>query len=70
MTESIHFEEKVDFDYLVLPSKPSKMGTMEILHVKEEPFEENRCTAFESVNDRKKQYKLKNENLRGYFKVV
>ena len=59
MTESIHFEEKVDFDYLVLPSKPSKMGTMEILDVKEEPFEENRCTAFESVNDRKKQYKLK-----------
>jgi hypothetical protein len=41
MMESIDFEEKVDIDDLVLPSKPSKMGTMEILDVKEEPLEEN-----------------------------
>ena len=31
MMESIDFEEKVDIDDLVLPSKPSKMGKMEIL---------------------------------------
>ena len=59
MMESIDFEEKVDIDDLVISSKPSKMGTMEILDVKEEPLEENKCTAFESVHDRKKQYKLK-----------
>ena len=59
--ESIDFEEKVDIKDLVLPSKPSKMGTMEIFAVKEEPLEENKCTAFESVHDRKKKYKLKIE---------
>ena len=42
MMESIDFEEKVDIDDLVLPSKPSK-----ILDVKEEPFEENRCPNLE-----------------------
>ena len=61
MIESIHFEEKVDIKDLVLPSKPSKMKMIEILDVKEEPLEENKCTAFESVHDRKKQYKLKIE---------
>ena len=52
----------VDIDDLVPPSRPSKMGKMEILYVKEEPFEENRCTGFESVHDKKKQYKLKIED--------
>ena len=52
----------VDIDDLVPPSKPSKMGKMEILDDKEEPFEENRCTGFESVHDKKNQYKLKIED--------
>ena len=51
----------VDIDDLVPPSKPSKMGKMEILDVKEEPFEENRCTGLESVHDKKNQYKIKIE---------
>ena len=62
LMESIDFEEKVDIKDLILPSKPSKMDTLEILDVKEEPLEENKCTAFESVHDRKKQYKLKIED--------
>ena len=62
LMESIDFEEKVDIDDLVLPSKTSTMGIMEILDVKEEPLEENKGTALESVHDRKKQYQLKIED--------
>ena len=62
MCKSIDFEESVDIDDLVPPSKHSKMGKMEIFDVKEEPFEENRCTGLESVHDKKKQYELKIED--------
>ena len=38
--ENTEFEEKVDIDDLVLPSKPTKMAEIEINGVKEEPLEE------------------------------
>ena len=63
MMENIEFEEKVDIDDLVLPSKLMKLPEMEIHAVKKEPFEgsvheEEKCTASESAHGRKKQYKL------------
>jgi hypothetical protein len=64
LMENSDFEEKVDIEDLVLPSKPTKLSEMEILDIKEETFEvyeEEKTTAFESVQVGKKQYKLKIE---------
>ena len=42
MIESIEFEEKVDIDDIVLPSKPMKMAVIEIKDIKQEPIEEQK----------------------------
>ena len=39
--ENVEFEEKVDIEDLVLPSKPMKMADVEINDIKEEPLEAN-----------------------------
>ena len=59
MIESIEFEEKVDIDDLVLPSKPMKMADVEINDIKEEPLEAN--DAFQSDQDEGKEFILKME---------
>ena len=38
MMEDIEFEEKVDIDVLVLPSKPMKSAEIEINNIKQEPL--------------------------------
>ena len=58
MMENTEFEEKVDIDDLVLPSKPTKMAEIEINDVKEEQIEEQHAT-FESDQDIGKKIKLK-----------
>ena len=58
MTENTEFEEKVDIDDLVLPSKPKKMAEIEINDVKEEPLEDQHA-AFESDQDIGIKFKLK-----------
>ena len=58
MMENTEFEEKVDIDDLVLPSKPTKMAEIEINDVKEEQLEEQHAT-FESAQDIGKKFKLK-----------
>ena len=40
MMENIDFEEKVDIDDLVLPSKSMEVGKIEINDIKQEPLEE------------------------------
>ena len=58
MMESTEFEEKVDIDDLVLPSKPTKMAEIEINDVKEEQLKEQHAT-FISDLDMGKKFKLK-----------
>ena len=58
--ENTEFEEKVDIDDLVLPSKQTKMSDIEINGVKKEPLEEQHA-AFESDQDIGKKFKLKME---------
>ena len=56
------FEEKVDIDDLVLPSKPLKLAEIEVNDIKQEPFEdEKQNTAFESDHNEGKKFKLKME---------
>ena len=60
--ENVEFEDKVDLDTLVLPSKPVRLGEIEINDIKQEPIqEENQHTAFESDHDVGKEFKLKME---------
>ena len=61
--EDIEFEEKVDIDDLVLPSKPTKSAEIEINDIKQEPFEaeEEQQAAFESDHDAGKKFKVKME---------
>jgi hypothetical protein len=62
MMENIDFEEKVDIDDLVLPSKPMETAEIEINDIKQEPVEEEQQqAAFESNCDVKKSFKLKME---------
>ena len=62
MMEDIKFEEKVDIDDLVLPSKPIKMAKIEIDDIKQEPLEEeNQHAVFESDPDVGKKFKVKME---------
>ena len=52
MMEDTEFEEKVDIDDLVLPSKPTKSVEIDFNDMKQEPFEkEKQKTAFESYHD-------------------
>ena len=60
--ENIVFEEKVDIDDLVLPSKPIKVAEIEIHDIKQEPLEdENQNAASESDPDLGKNLKVKME---------
>ena len=52
LMEKIEFEEKVDIDDLVFPSKPMKSAEIEINDIKQEALEdENKDAAFESDHD-------------------
>ena len=42
MMDKMEFEEKVDVDDLVLPSKPLKLAKIEINDIKQEPIEEEK----------------------------
>ena len=59
----IEFEEKVDTDDLVLPSKPTKSAEIEFNDMKEEPFEgeEEQQAAFELDHDVGKNFRIKME---------
>ena len=62
MIDNIKFEEEVDIDDLVLPSKPLKLSEIERDGIKQEPFEEEQQqAAFETNRDVKKTFKLKME---------
>ena len=62
MIENIEFEEKVDIDDLVLPSKPMKMAVIEINDVKQEPIgEQKKQNAFQLHHDEGKKFKLSME---------
>ena len=60
--EDTEFEEKVDIDDVVLPSKPKESAEMEINDVKQEPLEEEKQDAsLELDSDLGKEFKLKME---------
>ena len=62
MMENTEFEEKVDIDDLVFPSKPINLSEIEIQDIKEEPLEEEEQHAvFESNHDLGMKFKLKME---------
>jgi hypothetical protein len=62
MMEDIEFEEKVDIDDLVLPSKPMELAEIEINDIKQEPLEEeNQHAASDSDHDAQKKFKVKME---------
>ena len=44
--ENVEFEEKVDLDTLVLPSKPIKLEEIGIDDIKQEPIEERESSKF------------------------
>ena len=58
----MEFEEKIDIDDLVLPSKPLKLAYIEINDNKQEPIgEEKKENAFQSDHDEGKKFKLNME---------
>jgi hypothetical protein len=60
--ENTEFEEKVDIDNLLLPSKAKKSAEIEIHDIKQEPLEEEKKqTTFELDIDVGKKFKLKME---------
>ena len=60
MMENIDFEEKVDIDDLVFPSKPMEMAEIEINDIKQEPLEEaEQYLALKSGHDIGNEFKLK-----------
>ena len=62
MMEDIEFEEKVDIDDLVLPSKPMESAEIEIIDIKQEDLEEEKQNAaFESDHDVGKKFKVEME---------
>ena len=63
MMEDTEFEEKVNVDDLVLPSKPTKSAEIEFNDMKEEPFEgeEEQQAAFELDHDVGKNFRIKME---------
>ena len=62
MMENIEFEEKVDIDDLVLPSKPMELAEIEVNGIKKEPQEEEKQNAsFESDHDIGKRFNLNME---------
>ena len=68
MMENIDFEEKVDIDDLVLPSKPIEMAEIEINDIKQEPIEmEKQQAIFESDHEEKgKKIQLEENILKLY----
>ena len=61
-TENTEFEEKVDIDDLVFPSKSINLSEIEIQDIKEEPLEEEeQHVVFESNHDLGMKFKLKME---------
>ena len=69
MIENVEFEEKVDIDDLVLPSKPIALAEIDI---KQEPIvEQNQHAAYESDLDVKKAFQLKmEENILKLYKEL
>jgi hypothetical protein len=62
MMEDTEFEQKVDIDDLVLPSKPIKLEEIEINDIKQEPLEEEKQDAdLESDHRMGEKFKLKME---------
>jgi hypothetical protein len=62
MMKNIEFEEKVDIDDLVFPSKPMKSAEIEINDIKQETLEEEKKdSALKSDHDESKKFKLKME---------
>ena len=60
MMANIDFEEKVDIDDLVFPSKPMEMAEIEINDIKQEPLEEaEQYLALKSGHDIGNEFKLK-----------
>ena len=63
--ENVEFEEKVDLDTLVLPSKPMKLAEIEIND------KEKQQVAFESDHDVGKEFQLKmEENILCLFSLM
>ena len=64
MMENTEFEEKVDIDDLVFPSKPINLSEIEIQDIKQEPLEEEEQHAVFEANhdlDLEMKFKLKME---------
>ena len=62
MIDRMEFEEKVDVDDLILPSKPLKLAEIEINNIKQEPIEEEKKqNVFPSDYDKAKKSKLNME---------
>ena len=59
MIENIEFEEKVDIEDPILPSKPMRMAVIEIKDIKQEPIEEQKKhSAFQLDHKEGKKFKL------------
>ena len=84
MMENIDFEEKVDIDDLVLPSKPTEMAEIEIKDIKQEPLEdayhekgnkfkqkmeENILRLFEELDKEKSEHSTMDFSLRRSLKI-
>ena len=72
MMESIEFEEKVDIEILLLPSKPIKLTKNENHDIKQEPVEDGKHhSSFESNLDvgKKYQWKMEEKVLKLYEKL-
>ena len=62
MIENIEFEEKVDIEGPILPSKPMRMAVIEIKDIKQEPIEEQKKqNTFQLDHDEGKKFKLNME---------
>ena len=72
MMENTEFEEKVDIDDLVFPSKPINLSEIEIQDIKQEPLEEEEQHAvFEANHDLGIKFKLKmEENILKLYEVL
>ena len=62
MIQNAEFEEKVDIDDLVLPSKPMKSTNIEINEIKQERLEEEKKHSFDSDCDKGKKFEQKMED--------
>ena len=62
MIQNAEFEEKVDIDDLVLPSKPMKSTNIEINEIKQERLEDETKHSFDSDCDKGKKFERKMED--------